>query len=549
MLALALSVSIAASMFAGGDRPLADPVRTDVQAKFAGTLDLRTQQFHRGVYPHVTDASTRIYFNETEMCNVAYQPLSPGEMLLDEGRVPSPWPGLGWTCYAVDAIYVGYMTAAPTGTVDIDFDLFDTGTLPDPCSTSTAYAGQAPILSFDSSITGFPLPGSTGGLTAWIVAFSLPVPVTMNGGATSSDLFHWAMRQNNPPVGGLLGGPILSGDPTAAAPGTGTFLAPPVIESPCSAQIGTGLDTVDSYWLQSGSTGSCLSYGGYPSNRFASFCFAIDAASACSTMPCGGNVLLDVIASGGVLDLSVKNQVVVIGDVVSWHLPNALAHTCDSGLLDATWLRVRFPNTNPTTGPATVDEPIAALGGFDTYHCATISASATLGASFYDIEILDQNLALLCTIDPTLIVGSPAESYCTAKVNSKGCTPATSTTGIPQVGLACSTTFQLQATSLIGAKNGQWFYSGVGSFNSPFLGGLLCVKPQIKRLPVQSTGGSGSNCSGALTTNFNARICSGLDPQLTAGKQIWAQAYHRDNGFAAPNNVALTDGLTFVICP
>jgi hypothetical protein len=151
--------------------------------------------------------------------------------------------------------------------------------------------------------------------------------------------------------------------------------------------------------------------------------------------------------------------------------------------------------------------------------------------------------------DLSLSVRSLVTTYCTAKTSSKGCVPALSTSGAPGAAGCASTTFDLTATNLIGAKNGQWFYSGVGPSGAAFLGGHLCVGSKIKRLPIQSTGGAGSLCNGVLTTDFNARICGGTDPQLTAGKQIWAQAQYRDNGFVAPNNVTLTEGLAFVIGP
>ncbi|MCE9592632.1 MAG: hypothetical protein K8S98_00425 [Planctomycetes bacterium] len=137
--------------------------------------------------------------------------------------------------------------------------------------------------------------------------------------------------------------------------------------------------------------------------------------------------------------------------------------------------------------------------------------------------------------------------YCTAKVNSKGCTPALSTTGTPQVANCSSEAFNLTASNLIGQKNGQWYYGTTGPLGAAFSGGHLCVKSPIKRLAVQGTGGAGSTCNGVLTTNFNARICGGTDPALTAGKQVWAQAQHRD--IPSPGAISLTNGVTFVICP
>jgi hypothetical protein len=137
--------------------------------------------------------------------------------------------------------------------------------------------------------------------------------------------------------------------------------------------------------------------------------------------------------------------------------------------------------------------------------------------------------------------------YCTSKTNSKGCVPAITTSGFPTKGSCATQVFNLTASNLIGAKNGQWYYSGVGPAGAAFAGGHLCVGAKIKRLPVQNTGGAGSTCNGTLTTNFNTRICGGTDAQLTAGKQVWAQAQHRD--IPSPGAISLTNGVSFIICP
>jgi hypothetical protein len=137
--------------------------------------------------------------------------------------------------------------------------------------------------------------------------------------------------------------------------------------------------------------------------------------------------------------------------------------------------------------------------------------------------------------------------YCTSKTNSKGCVPALSTSGFPTQGSCGTQVFNLTASNLIGAKNGQWYYSNTGPLGATFGGGHLCTKAPIKRLPVQTTGGAGSTCNGVMTTNFNTRICGGTDPALTAGKQVWAQAQHRD--IPSPGAISLTNGVTFTICP
>ncbi|MBI5433818.1 MAG: hypothetical protein HZA52_13380 [Planctomycetes bacterium] len=145
----------------------------------------------------------------------------------------------------------------------------------------------------------------------------------------------------------------------------------------------------------------------------------------------------------------------------------------------------------------------------------------------------------------TPTVAGPAQ-YCTAKVNSLGCTPAVAYTGTPSV-LSCSTSFTLTATSLVGNKNGLWFYGTNGLNGAAFQGGHLCIKPAIKRLNVVNSGGQGSACNGSISTDFNARICSGSDAALVAGALVGTQCWSRDPN--SPSTTNLTSAISFTICP
>jgi hypothetical protein len=55
------------------------------------------------------------------------------------------------------------------------------------------------------------------------------------------------------------------------------------------------------------------------------------------------------------------------------------------------------------------------------------------------------------------------------------------------------------------------------------------------------------DCTGQFHFDFNAWIQSGIDPSLVAGQEVWAQYWYRDPGFAAPNNIGLTDAVEFTI--
>ncbi|MCK6448688.1 MAG: hypothetical protein L6Q99_20025 [Planctomycetes bacterium] len=154
---------------------------------------------------------------------------------------------------------------------------------------------------------------------------------------------------------------------------------------------------------------------------------------------------------------------------------------------------------------------------------------------------------------------SGTTNYCTGKVNSNGCVPAISFAGPDMVSIACAAAgnaANIMVTNLSPrpaavSHIGQLFYSTTGPAAVPFLGGTLCVKGPIKRIPpLVNTGGTvGSTtlCDSSITQDFNARIASGVDPALVAGAQVWVQGWARDT--AAFLGVQLSDALTFTIAP
>lgn len=141
--------------------------------------------------------------------------------------------------------------------------------------------------------------------------------------------------------------------------------------------------------------------------------------------------------------------------------------------------------------------------------------------------------------------GAPIATYCTAKVNSLGCTPAISLTGI--VSTATPSGATLKCVQLVGNKSGLFFHSTTGPAGAPFHAGYLCLKPPTKRHAVLAAGGTGGTCTGSLQQDLNAYIASGADPALTAGKTVWLQAWARDP--AAPFTDSLSDAVTTTVAP
>ena len=144
--------------------------------------------------------------------------------------------------------------------------------------------------------------------------------------------------------------------------------------------------------------------------------------------------------------------------------------------------------------------------------------------------------------------------YCTAKINSLGCTPTIGYSGSPSA--SAGSGFSVQAIQVLNNKNGLLFYGVTGRATLPFQGGTLCVQPQIKRTPSVNSGGNPppNDCSGTFAIDMNLFAVGGLGgtplPALTvAGTIVNCQWWGRDPGFVAPNNTTLSDALEYSILP
>ncbi|HUR26777.1 MAG TPA: hypothetical protein VM509_01210 [Planctomycetota bacterium] len=143
--------------------------------------------------------------------------------------------------------------------------------------------------------------------------------------------------------------------------------------------------------------------------------------------------------------------------------------------------------------------------------------------------------------------------YCTAKVNSLGCTPVISAVGSPSP--VASSGFVVHGANVRNQKVGILLYSVTGRAATPFQNGFLCVAAPVRRTPSVSSAGNAlpaNDCSGDYALDMNAfgQGALGGSPSpalLVPGTVVDCQWWGRDQGFAAPNNSTLTDAIEYVL--
>lgn len=205
------------------------------------------------------------------------------------------------------------------------------------------------------------------------------------------------------------------------------------------------------------------------------------------------------------------------------------------------------------TQRASVDDNLAqgnALSGNSSPHSLTLSADGRIALFMSDATNLaagDSN-GVTDVFSRELGIALP-HIYCTAKVNSQGCTPAIGFVGVLP-SLSDPQPFLITASSVINNKFGLLLY-GFGAQAAPFQGGTLCVAPQIRRTGLQSSGGNPppNDCSGTFALDFNAYLQSGADAELTAYRTVFAQYWYRDPQSGGGFPTGLTDALRTSIAP
>ena len=139
-------------------------------------------------------------------------------------------------------------------------------------------------------------------------------------------------------------------------------------------------------------------------------------------------------------------------------------------------------------------------------------------------------------------------SYCVPKLNSQGCFPTIYATGTPSLS-GSGPAFRLWAGNVLNQKVGLMIW-GRSPAATPFAGGTLCVAAPVTRTAAQNSGGTAlpaADCTGTYVLQFTPAMMS--QAGLVQGDDVYSQYWSRDNGYLPPNNVGLTAGVHWAVCP
>jgi len=207
-------------------------------------------------------------------------------------------------------------------------------------------------------------------------------------------------------------------------------------------------------------------------------------------------------------------------------------------------------------GAGFVSVPLINLGGgqydapFPNLGCNTQVNYYISAASTSNIVWTDPEAAPAATNVTTATCPAGPFTYCVAKTNSCGGTPALSFSGTPSA--SATSGFMLDASGAGFGKAGLVIYTDQGQGNQPFQGGTLCIAlAGLRRGPaVFETGGTPGMCNGTFSLDLNAFAAgqAGGNPQgylSVPGTQINVQQWGRDSTTSA----YLSDGGQYVVGP
>ncbi len=178
-----------------------------------------------------------------------------------------------------------------------------------------------------------------------------------------------------------------------------------------------------------------------------------------------------------------------------------------------------------------------ALGSYDFTGLSVFNWTVDDGP-FQPLGIVFSSMDIAC--EP-----NPAANYCTALTSSSGCVPSMGSSG--SASLSSPGSFQVLAAQVETGQNGLLFFGLNGPASLPFFGGTLCVNPNLYRLGVQNSGGTGP-CTGQLAATLGDMLAEPSGgPLIVPGAKVWCQAWFRDP--PAAQTVGLSDGLMFSVCP
>jgi hypothetical protein len=247
-------------------------------------------------------------------------------------------------------------------------------------------------------------------------------------------------------------------------------------------------------------------------------------------------------ATSPVIDLSAVGGSVTLGFWCNW--------STEGGPCSFDWRIVQIFGSTTGGGCYTFNE--CGPPGQWHHHSETISASGTSiqVQFFFDTGDNTQNFYEGWFIDDLEVVTDclVGVSYCVPKLNSQGCFPTIYTTGTPSMS-GTGSAFRIWADDVLNQKVGMLIW-GRAPAATPFAGGILCIAPPVTRTAAQNSGGTALpaiDCSGAYVLQFTPAMMS--QAGLVQGDDVYSQYWSRDNGFPPPDNVGLTAGVHWSVCP